>query len=65
MVLGPGESKQVTLTVAPEDLSFWSPALHKRVLEPGTFDVWVGIDSNADAHSTFQVSGGMTTEQSF
>jgi beta-glucosidase len=54
--LGPGESKTIQLTVAPQDLSFWSPALHRRVLEPGTFDVWVGDDSTAKLHGTFEVT---------
>lgn len=54
-----GQSRQVTLTVPAEELSYWSPALHKRVLEPGTFDVWVGLDSTATEHSTFQVTAGL------
>lgn len=56
IALAPGESKTIQLTVAPQDLSFWSPALHKRVLEPGTFDVWVGDDSTAKLHGTFEVT---------
>lgn len=49
-------SQTVQLSLKAEDLSFWSPALHKRVLEPGTFDLWVGTDSTATLHSTFQVT---------
>jgi beta-glucosidase len=56
IALAPGERKTIQLTVAPQDLSFWSPALHKRVLEPGTFDVWVGDDSTAKLHGTFEVT---------
>ena len=59
ITLAPGESKQLTLTVPAEELSFWSPSLHRRVLEPGTFDVWVGLDSTASEHATFQVTGGL------
>ncbi len=44
------------LTVKADDLSFWSPALHHRVLEPGTFDIWVGTDSTATLHTTFEVT---------
>ncbi len=49
-------SETVQLSLKADDLSFWSPALHKRVLEPGAFDLWVGTDSTATLHSTFQVT---------
>ena len=55
VMLAPGESKVVELTVPAQQLSFWSPALHTWSLEPGTFDVWVGADSNAQMHTTFQL----------
>lgn len=61
IALAAGETKVVELTVAPEDLSFWSPALHKQVLEPGKFDVWVGDNSAATLHANFQVTGGLAT----
>ncbi len=54
--LAPGETRQVTLNVPVEELAYWSPATHGRVLEPGTFDVWVGVDSTATAHATFVVA---------
>ena len=56
IALPPGETKTVQLTVAAEDLSFWSPSLRKRVLEPGTFDVWMGDNSMAKLHGTFEVT---------
>jgi beta-glucosidase len=56
LALAPHESKTIQLTVPAEDLSFWSPSLHKRVLEPGTFDLWVGDDSTAKLHETFEVT---------
>ena len=49
-------SQTVLLTMKASDLSYWSPALHRRVLEPGTFDVWVGTDSTATLHATFDVT---------
>lgn len=55
--LGPGETQTVVLDLAADDLSYWSPALHHRVLEPGLFDLWIGGDSSADLHSTFHVIG--------
>jgi beta-glucosidase len=54
--LAPGETQTVTFDLSANDLSYWSPALHRRVLEPGIFDVWVGSDSSADLHSTFHLT---------
>ncbi|MEO9078820.1 MAG: glycoside hydrolase family 3 C-terminal domain-containing protein, partial [Rhodanobacter sp.] len=59
VMLAPGESKEITLTVPAEELSYWSPVVHHQVLDPGTFDVWVGFDSTADHHATFQVTAGL------
>ena len=52
-----GATQTVQLALPMEQLSYWSPALHHRVLEPGTFDVWVGSDSNATLHATFELTG--------
>ena len=49
-------SKTVELSVKADDLSFWSPALHHRTLEPGIFDLWVGTDSTASLHTTFTLT---------
>jgi beta-glucosidase len=56
IALAAGETRNVNLSVATEDLSFWSPALRKQVLEPGTFDIWVGDSSTAVLHTTFEVN---------
>jgi len=53
VTLAPNESKTVLLSVKAEELSYWSPALHHRVLEPGAFDVWAGLDSTAALHGEF------------
>jgi beta-glucosidase len=55
VVLGANESKTVELSVKAEELSFWSPATHKWAVEPGMFDVWVGLDSEAKLHGEFGV----------
>ncbi len=55
VTLGANETKTVELAVKAEELSFWSPATHKRALEPGAFDVWVGTDSEAKLHGEFSV----------
>lgn len=59
VLLAPGESREITLTVPAQELSYWSPVLRHQVLEPGAFDVWVGFDSTTDNHATFQVTGGL------
>jgi beta-glucosidase len=40
-LLEPGESRQVSFELTPDDLSFIS-ADNKRVVEPGVFDVRIG-----------------------
>jgi len=42
--LNPGESKNVTMTIAPEHLELWNEEM-KRVIEPGAFKVMVGASS--------------------
>jgi beta-glucosidase len=44
------------LTIPVTDLSYWSPVTHRQVLEPGTFDLWVGTDSTAPLHTTFRLT---------
>ena len=55
VALAAGESRTVELTVAAEELSFWSAASRTWVLEPGSFDVWVGDNAMAPLHGTFEV----------
>ncbi len=56
VTLQPGETKTVTLALDTNQLSFWSSQTHRRSIEPGTFDLWVGTDANATEHSTFNVT---------
>lgn len=56
VTLKPGESRTVTLTLDTQELAFWSPQTHRRSIEPGVFDLWVGTDSNATQHTTFQIA---------
>ncbi len=51
-----GGTQAVELTLNADDLAYWSSSLRRRVLEPGTFDLWVGTDSTATAHQTFTLS---------
>jgi beta-glucosidase len=59
--LRPGETKRITFTLAPRDLTLIDDA-GKRILEPGEFSVTVGgkqpgFKGNADAQTTGVVSG--------
>ncbi len=47
-----GQSKNVTLTLTPEDLKFYNSSL-EFVAEPGEFEVFVGTDSTADLKTSF------------
>ncbi|HEY0161472.1 MAG TPA: beta-glucosidase BglX [Edaphobacter sp.] len=56
ITLKPGESRVVTLKLDTKELAFWSPQTHRWSIEPGEFDLWVGVDSNATAHAAFEVT---------
>ena len=55
ITLKPGERKTVELTLDTKELGFWSPQTHIWSIEPGLFDLWLGTDSNATEHTTFEV----------
>ena len=55
ITLKPGERKVVELKLDTNELGFWSPQTHKWSIEPGTFDLWLGTDSTANEHTTFEV----------
>jgi beta-glucosidase len=54
--LTPGESKQVTFTLGPDDLSFLDLNM-ERVVEPGTFTAFVGGSSAETQQAQFTVEG--------
>jgi Beta-glucosidase-related glycosidases len=56
VTLKAGERQTVTLKLETKELGFWSPQTHAWGIEPGTFDLWVGTDSNAKDHATFEVT---------
>jgi beta-glucosidase len=37
-------------------LTYWSTATKSWVVEPATFDVWVGADSTASLHANFNIT---------
>lgn len=52
ITLKKGERKEVTITLAPDDLKFYNSHLD-FVAEPGEFEVFVGTDSDAQLSKTF------------
>ncbi|WP_294195727.1 glycoside hydrolase family 3 N-terminal domain-containing protein [uncultured Sphingomonas sp.] len=57
ITLQPGERRSVTFDVGENVVRYWNGAVKDWVVDPGTFDVWVGASSNADQHATFVVGG--------
>ncbi len=53
--LAPREKKTVRFALGADELRYWSGALRRFVLEPETFDVWVGTDSKASLHGSFKL----------
>jgi beta-glucosidase len=48
-----GASRTVEFRIGPDERRYWSSAVRDFVLEPSTFDVWVGGDSTAELTATF------------
>ncbi|MRR29226.1 beta-glucosidase BglX [bacterium] len=55
ITLQPGESKTVTFTLGPDELSYWSTITRSVIQDATGFDVWVGGDSTASLHAEFEV----------
>lgn len=53
--LNPGERKTVEFTLTPDDLSFYNLEM-KKVVEPGSFTVFVGGNSADCIEATFEVT---------
>jgi len=56
VTVAPNRTVMVELDIPASELAYWSPALHREVLEPGTFDLWVGTDASAKLHGTFDLA---------
>ncbi|MGC2660037.1 MAG: beta-glucosidase BglX [Bryobacteraceae bacterium] len=52
--LMPHEKQTVRFSLGQNELSYWSTVSKKWLIEPATFDVWVGGDSTAPLHTTFR-----------
>jgi beta-glucosidase len=55
VTLGAGESKTVVFRLGAQDLGFHDND-GRLVVEPGSFDVFVGNSSNAEPRRTFEVT---------
>jgi beta-glucosidase len=55
VTLAPNESRTLKFTLGPDELRYWSAAKKDWVVEPSTFDVWVGGDSTAKLSATVEV----------
>ena len=56
VTLGAGETRTVRFALGPAELRYWNAAKLDWVLDPSTFDVWVGGDSTATLAATFEVT---------
>jgi beta-glucosidase len=54
VMLGPGESRELTFVLTPDDLSFWR-ADNRWGQEAGEYVVWIGGDSRTDNKTTFNI----------
>jgi beta-glucosidase len=55
IALAPGASESVRFTLTPADLGFYGRDA-RRVVEPGTFDVWIAPSAQAEGvHGTFDL----------
>jgi len=54
--LKPAERKTLRFTISKDERTYWSAATRSWVVDPSTFDVWVGPDSSASLHASFEVT---------
>lgn len=57
VTLKPGERRTVSFDIDEKSVQYWSTAAKGWVVDPGTFDVWVGASSAASNHATFTAVG--------
>jgi beta-glucosidase len=57
ITLQPGERRTVSFTLDADDLAFYDRQM-RRIVEPGTFTVWVGTSSADEGQrGRFEVTG--------
>ena len=55
LTIKPGATETVRFTLSKQELTYFSAASHSWVVDPGTFDVWVGGDSTAFLHTEVEL----------
>jgi len=58
VTLQPGEKRTLRFALTPNDLALYDRDM-RRVVEPGTFTVWVGGSSAATLEGRFTVTGNV------
>jgi len=56
VALAAGETRTLLFKIESEELSYWSTAVRDWIQEPTVFDLWIGGDSNASLHASFEVT---------
>lgn len=56
--LQPGETRSLRFTLGAQDFAMYDRDM-RRVVEPGTFTVWMGGSSAATLEAKFTVTGGV------
>ncbi len=54
--LDPAERKTLRFQLSKDERTYWSAATRSWVIDPSIFDVWVGPDSLASLHTSFEVT---------
>jgi beta-glucosidase len=54
--LAAGETRTLEFVLGPQQLRYWNAAERDWVIDPSTYDVWVGGDSTAELRTTFRVT---------
>lgn len=65
VTLKPGETRTVSFTLDEGSVQYWNAAERGWVIDPGTFDIWVGSSSNAQNHGQFSVGGAPRAGRGF
>lgn len=61
VTLAPGETRTVRFTLDEASVRYWNAQERGWVIDPGTFDLWVGASALANGHATFGVGGAPRT----
>jgi beta-glucosidase len=48
--------KTLHMSIGKQELRYWNAAKKDWVEEPAVFDIWIGGNSEASLHSSFEIS---------